>query len=229
VMISDRDPKFVNGLWHALWRRYETRFNMSFNRHPDGLTERVNNTFQHLPRFLCCYDGITWTCMLPQVEFAYNATRALGIERTPFETNFGFSVEEDLDQLFSMRSSIPVSRDVFERLRLFHKVHAMARSMLKLDKDEMQVRSEPSTAPHFVRGGKVTIITNELFLRGQPNMKLRERQLGLLTVEEQLGKHKCSLKLPVTISLHPVFHVNNLRPAATCCPSDASRRRRRGI
>jgi hypothetical protein len=32
--------------------------------------------------------------MLPQVEFAYNAFRALGFEHTPFETNFGFSPEE---------------------------------------------------------------------------------------------------------------------------------------
>jgi hypothetical protein len=29
--------------------------------------------------------------MLPQVEFAYNATRAVGIEHAPFEANFGFS------------------------------------------------------------------------------------------------------------------------------------------
>jgi hypothetical protein len=48
VLVSDRDPKFVSGLWHTLWRRHGTRLNMSSSRHPetDGLTERVNNTFQ---------------------------------------------------------------------------------------------------------------------------------------------------------------------------------------
>jgi hypothetical protein len=45
------------------------------------------------------------------VEFAYNASRALGIEHTPFEANFGFSPEEPLDLLFSMRPSIPISQD----------------------------------------------------------------------------------------------------------------------
>jgi hypothetical protein len=41
--------------------------------------------------------------MLPQVEFAYNTTCALGIEHTPLEANFGFSSEEPLDLLFIMR------------------------------------------------------------------------------------------------------------------------------
>jgi hypothetical protein len=47
VLISDRDPKFVSGFWHTLWRRLGTRLNMSSSRYPekDGLTERVNNTF----------------------------------------------------------------------------------------------------------------------------------------------------------------------------------------
>jgi hypothetical protein len=48
VMVSDRDPKFANGLWQRLWRRLGTRLNMSCSRHPktDGLTKRGNNTFQ---------------------------------------------------------------------------------------------------------------------------------------------------------------------------------------
>jgi hypothetical protein len=29
--------------------------------------------------------------------FAYNATRPLGIEHTPFEANFGFSLEEPVN------------------------------------------------------------------------------------------------------------------------------------
>jgi putative transposase len=113
VPISDRDPKFVSAFWQALWRRLGTRLNMSSSCHPetDGLTERVNITFQQLLRCFCCYDGSDWTTLLPQVEFAYNASRALGIEHTPFEANFGFSHEEPLDLLFSMRPSIPFSQD----------------------------------------------------------------------------------------------------------------------
>jgi transposase InsO family protein len=143
VLISDRDPKFVSAFWRTLWRRLGTRLNMSSSRHPktDGLTERVNNTFQPLLRCFCCYDGSDWTTLLPQVKFAYNASRALGIEHTPFEANFGFSPEEPPDLMFSMRPSIPVSQDAAERFRLLQEVHTLVRSVLRLHKDEMQERT----------------------------------------------------------------------------------------
>jgi putative transposase len=73
--------------------------------------ERVSNTFHELLRCFSCHDGTIWTDLLPQVEIEYNATRALGIDHTPFEANFGFSPEEPLDLPLSMRPSIPVSQD----------------------------------------------------------------------------------------------------------------------
>jgi hypothetical protein len=45
-------------------------------------------------------------------------------------------------------------------------------------------------------------------------MKLIGRQLGPFSVEEHIGKHKYISKLLATIHLHPVFHVNNLRPCS---------------
>jgi hypothetical protein len=153
---------------------------MSSYRYPEtyGLTERVNITFQRLLRCFCCYDGTNWTDLLPQVRFAYNATRALGIEHTPFEASFGFSLEKPHDLLFSMRPSIPDSQDATKWIKLLQAVHAHVRSVLQLHKVEMQARLEPSTAPHFVGGGKVAVVTKHIFLRGQPNMKMRDRQLG---------------------------------------------------
>jgi hypothetical protein len=65
-----------------------------------------------------------------------------------------------------MWPSIPVSQDASERLRLLQEAHALVLSVLQLHKDEMQARSKPSTAPQFVRGDKVTVVTTNLFLRG---------------------------------------------------------------
>jgi hypothetical protein len=61
----------------------------------------------------------------------------------------------------------------------------------------------------------VSVVTANLFLRGQPNRKLKDKQLGPFTVEGQIGKHSYRLKIPATIRLHHVFHVNNLRPSST--------------
>jgi hypothetical protein len=90
VQVSYRNPKFVFGYSQALWRRLGTRLSMPSKRDPEtcGITERVNMTFQQLRRCFCCYDGYKWAYLLPQVEFAYNASRAFGIEHTPFSAKF---------------------------------------------------------------------------------------------------------------------------------------------
>jgi hypothetical protein len=61
----------------------------------------------------------------------------------------------------------------------------------------------------------VSVVTTNIFLRGQPNKKSRDRQLGPLTMEEQVGKHIYILKLPSTVRLHPMFHASDLRPCST--------------
>jgi hypothetical protein len=117
--------------------------------------------------------------------------------------------------LFSTRPSNPVSQDATERLRLLQEVHAIVLSVLQLHKDEMHARTQPSTSPHFVRGDKVSVVTANLFLRRQTNTKLRDRKLGAFTIEELIGKQSNRLKLPATVRLHHVLHVNNLRPCST--------------
>jgi hypothetical protein len=84
--------------------------NMSSSRHPetDGVTERVNIMYSQLLRYFCSYDSLRWTNMLPLVEFAYNATRPLGIEHTPFEANFGFSPKEPPYMSFCMWPSVRI-------------------------------------------------------------------------------------------------------------------------
>jgi hypothetical protein len=87
----------------------------------------------------------------------------------------GFLRGESLGMLFSMRASILVSQDATKRLNLLHELRAMVRTVFQLHKYEMQARSEPSIAPHFVRGDKVRVVTKNFFLQGNPNRKLRDR------------------------------------------------------
>jgi hypothetical protein len=104
-MLSDRNPEFMSGFSQAPWRRLGTRLSMSSNRNPEtaGLTERISITFQNFLQCFCYYDRTNWKYLLPQVKFAYHAALAFGIEHTLFEANFGFSPEEPLDVLISMR------------------------------------------------------------------------------------------------------------------------------
>ena len=46
VIVSDRDPMFVEKFWQSFMRKLNTKLNMSNVRHPrtNGLTERVDQT-----------------------------------------------------------------------------------------------------------------------------------------------------------------------------------------
>jgi hypothetical protein len=82
-------------------------------------------------------------------------------------------------------------------------VQELVTSVLQVHKDDMQARSQSSTAPLFQRGGKYPVITKGLLLCGQLNRKLRDKHLGPFTVFEKIGANSCRLELPYTIRLHP--------------------------
>jgi hypothetical protein len=54
---------------------------------------------------------------LNQVEFAYNDSRALGIDHFPFQGKNGFNLEEPRDLFLPMRPSILVSMVAQKRLQ----------------------------------------------------------------------------------------------------------------
>jgi hypothetical protein len=81
--------------------------------------------------------------------------------------------------------------------------------------DEMQARTKSSRAKHFAKGDKVSVVTTNLFLRGQMNMKLQDIHLEPFIVEDQIGKHSHKLKILAKLRLHLVLSVNNLRPCST--------------
>jgi hypothetical protein len=114
--------------------------------------------------------------------------------------------------VFIMRPSIPVSQYASnKRFKMLKEVDALGRSMLRLQKNKIHAHSEP----HFVRGDKMTIVTKSIFLRGHPNMNLHDRQLGPLSIEEQIWKQSYKLKLPTIVRSLSLFHVNNSRPCST--------------
>jgi hypothetical protein len=48
-----------------------------------------------------------------------------------------------------MRPSIPISTAAWERLKELLEVHELVTFMLRVHKDGMQARSQPSTTPHL--------------------------------------------------------------------------------
>jgi hypothetical protein len=134
--------------------------------------------FNNVCEFL---DGSNWAKWAQQVEFAYNACRAVGIDHTPFEANYGISHEEPPSLLLPMRASILVSTNAHNRLQHLREIHELVMSVLRVHKDGMQARSWSSTTPHFEPCDNVSLITKGVSLCG-----LKDRQLGLFDMLEKI-------------------------------------------
>jgi hypothetical protein len=109
------------------------------------------------------YNGSDWVSWLPQVDFAYNTSHALGIEHTPFEANYCSSPKEPLDLLLPMRPSIPISTATNEQLQQLRKVHELVTYALQVHTYDMQACSQPSTAPQLRPRDKVSVVRKAFF------------------------------------------------------------------
>lgn len=103
VIISDRGPKFVQGLWKRIFELVDTKLLYSTAYHPqtDGQLERTNQTAEIALRHAVFMNpDVDWTSLLPAVQMALNssvkdATFPCVCHSGPFD---GVEPPEDLGQ-----------------------------------------------------------------------------------------------------------------------------------
>jgi hypothetical protein len=150
------------------------------------------------------------------VEFAYNATRAIGIEHNPFEANFGFSLREPPGMMFNIRPSIPVSQDATKRLELLQEIYALVRTVLQTTR--MRCKLVHNRRQHRTYSFEETRCQSLQSISSfEDNLVVScvIDHLDVYTFEEQIGKHGYILRLRATFRLHPVIHVDKLRLCST--------------
>ncbi|PKU62175.1 ATP-dependent DNA helicase RecG [Dendrobium catenatum] len=74
-LTSDRDVKFISHFWRELWKKLNTKIQLSSSYHPqtDGQTEVVNRTLGNLLRCLVQEHPTLWDEVLAHAEFAFNS------------------------------------------------------------------------------------------------------------------------------------------------------------
>ena len=90
-IISDRDRKFTSYFWEELYQALGIQRAILTAYYPvtDGQIERMNQTLEQYLRIYIDDEQSNWSTLLPQVAFAYNATKQETIGITPFFANFG--------------------------------------------------------------------------------------------------------------------------------------------
>jgi hypothetical protein len=98
-IVSDQDVKFLSHFWRTLRAQLGTKLNFSTTYHPqsDGQTEVVNRSLDNILRSLLGGKTKNWDNLLPNAEFAYNASKCQMTQFSPFEVVFGANPLSPID------------------------------------------------------------------------------------------------------------------------------------
>lgn len=217
AITSDRGSQFVSAFWRIVCKKLKIRRRLSTAFHPqsDGATERANQEVERILRAFSSYTQDDWNDLLPIVAMAINNRDAASTGLSPFFFTHGYHVDpvalED-DGLPQGPQNGPerAGEEFMNRLR-----HAteMAQAAMAFAQDQQQHQANRSR-----QAAPVYKVDDEVWLNlrnvrsSRPNKKLDWLHARYKVVEVP-SSH--TVKLDVPTGIHPVFHVDLIRPAAS--------------
>jgi hypothetical protein len=215
AIISDRDKIFTSTLWKELFRLTGTALQMSTAYHPqtDGQTERVNQCLEGYLRCAVHACPVKWKDWLSLAEYWYNTSYHSSLGKTPFEVLYAheprhFGIDPTLDCAVPDLDTWLQDRKLMEQLLQQHLIRVQQRQKHQADKNRTERQFQ---------------VGQQVFVKLQPyvqtsvaqrlNPKLSFRYFGPFHIIQKIGSVAYKLKLPDHSSIHPVFHVSQLKLA----------------
>ena len=210
---SDRDPVFLSRFWKELFNNQGVNLNHSTAYHPqtNGQTEVVNKCIEH---YLRCMTGDCphqWAKWLPLAEWWYNTNYHSATKMTPYEVLYGFPPPIHIP--YFPRDSAVASVD--EYLNTKEEVIKRVKAHLQLAQNRM------TTIANKKRSDRSFEIHDYVYLKLQPyrqqsttyrsSQKLAAKYYGPYQVIAKMGTVAYKLELPSSSTIHPVFHVSQLK------------------
>lgn len=217
TIVSDRGSQFVSEVWRTLCQlcRIDRLLSTAYHPQTDGATERVNSVMEAYIRAYTAYEQDDWVRLLPLAELAINGRTNSSTGTSPFFLSHGYNLSpfepsrpiQDLAQ-GSPRSPIQkgeaIVRTIKEGLDWAHASLAWAQQEM-----EHQANRSRAPAPEYRTGDYVWLKLKNI-KTDRPSKKLDWKN-AKYQVQEVIGSHAVRLNTPQGI--HPVFHVDLIRPA----------------
>lgn len=215
TIISDRGPQFVSEFWKHLNRSLEINSLLSTAVHPqtDGQTERFNAVLEQYLRAYVSYLQDDWYTWLPLAEFAANSWKSETTGVSPFFANYGFHPRMGFEP-DAPPAATPATRDAAqfaEKMQLIIE-YLRSESAAAQNRYEEQANRRRRPARIYKPGDLVWLDARNLRTL-RPQKKLDWKNIGPLRIEKAVSPYAYKLELPASMRVHPVFHVNLLRPA----------------
>jgi transposase InsO family protein len=212
-IISDRDPRFIAGMWQEVFEALGVRLGMSSSYHPqtDGQTERLNRTLEAGLRAYADKKGSDWAEWLPMVEAFYNSSIHSSTGKTPFEMNGVVWSDAVTYALRSPTMDGLKSQSAEDLLNGMKEAWEDARLMLMARREKMKVQADKARRDEkYAVGDRVLLSTKHL---SQTASKLNDPFVGPFTVT-RVSEHGVNVWLDLPSEyrrLHQPFHVEKVK------------------
>jgi hypothetical protein len=167
----------------------------------------MNQTVEQYLRIYCNYQQDDWSNLLSLAEFSYNNAQHASIGCSPFYANYGYNPQFNVDLRQFMKYPVPAAKDLAEHLKNLHE------DLIDLIKITQNQQARYYDAKHkqvdYHIGEKVWLLSQNIHTQ-RPSKKLDWKRLGPYPIIERIGTQAYRLELPMSMKIHPVFHVSLL-------------------
>jgi hypothetical protein len=201
-VISDRDPRFASHFSKALCASLGVTQNLSTAFHPrtDGQTERMNALVEQYLRAWATGKQDNWAKMLPLAEYAHNSWKHDVTKRSPHELLTGHKPQVHVKFL---PENTPAATD---RLKDLSKSREQVQKLL----ENLQNKKDARKMTEMKVGDLVWLEGKNLHVKG--TRKLLPKRYGPFQITERIGVIAYRLRLPESMKIHDVFHIDLLLP-----------------
>jgi len=214
TIISDRDKRFLLGLWQALLSSTGVKSLTTTAYHPsaDGQSERTNQTLEVMLRYLVNSSQSDWLAKLLPLQAASNNMESATTKKSPNELIYGKKLRTALE-VSTMTLPMPALAVPLHELRTVMQEEAataiaIAQKAMTKHYDKKHISPDFSTGYAFLRLGAGYSIP------AIQKQKLVQQRVGPFRILEVVGKGKAyRLQLPPHYGIHPVISVIHLEPS----------------